>query len=63
MIIGSAIAASSFSALKGSSWWFLAPLGVIVFIGALVYGAFTAWRMMTDIRRMQEDGPYQGYDS
>jgi ubiquinone biosynthesis protein len=63
MIIGSAIAASSFSALKGSSWWFLAPLGVIVFIAALVYGAFTAWRMMTDIRRMQEDGPYQGYDS
>jgi ubiquinone biosynthesis protein len=55
MIIGSAIAASSFSALGGSAWSFLVPVGVVAFLGALIYGGYTAWRMSRDVQRIQDE--------
>jgi ubiquinone biosynthesis protein len=63
MIIGSAIAASSLGALQSTSWSFLVPVGVIAFLGALVYGAFVAWRMTGEIKQQQDDGPYSRYGS
>jgi putative copper export protein len=61
MIIGSAIAASSLSALQSSAWGFLVPVGVIVFLGALLYGGFIAWRLTGEIQRTRDDGPYSRY--